>query len=159
VQLWDVSGRPRLVRALRGLRSIKRRRESVTTTAFSPDGRLVAAADMKHTPPAVPYLLGTIAVWNTSGKRLWMTTGHGRISTVTFSPDGRTIAACRDDGSVFLYDSRTGHLERALHPEGSSNLLFTTAAYTPDGKTLATGTAAGIVQLWNAATGAQIGHP
>jgi WD40 repeat protein len=88
-----------------------------------------------------------------------MTTGHGRISTVTFSPDGRTIAACRDDGSVFLYDSRTGHLERALHPEGSSNLLFTTAAYTPDGKMLATGTAAGIVQLWNSATGAQIGHP
>jgi WD40 repeat protein/DNA-binding SARP family transcriptional activator len=159
VQLWDMRGRPRLVRALRGLRSMNGLREAVTTTAFSPDGRMVAAADMNHTPAAVPYLFGTIAVWNISGKRLWLTTGHGRISTVAFSPDGRTIAACRDDGSVLLYDARTGHLKRTLHPEGTSNLLFTTAAYTPDGRMLATGTAAGIVQLWNPVRGAQIGHP
>jgi WD40 repeat protein/DNA-binding SARP family transcriptional activator len=159
VQLWDVKGRPRLVRALRGLRSINGQPEAVTTTAFAPDGRMVAAADMNHTPRGVPYLIGTVAVWNTSGKRLWIATGHGRISTVAFSPDGRTIAACRDDGSVFLYDARTGHLERTLHSEGSGDLYFTTAAYTPDGKMLATGTAAGIVQLWNPTTGAQIGHP
>jgi len=159
VQLWDARGRPRLVRALRGLRSLNGKREAVTTTAFSPDGRMLAAADMNHTPAAVPYLFGTIAVWNISGKRLWLTTGHGRISTVAFSPDGRTIAACRDDGSVLLYDARTGHLKRTLHPEGTSNLLFTTAAYTPDGRMLATGTAAGIVQLWNPVRGAQIGHP
>jgi WD40 repeat protein/DNA-binding SARP family transcriptional activator len=159
VQLWDVRGRPRLVRALHGLRSINGQREAVTTTAFSPDGRSLAAADVNHTPVAVPYQLGTIAVWSTSGKRQWMTTGHGRISTVAFSPDGKTIAACRDNGSVLLYDARTGHLERTLHPEGTSDLLFTTAAYARDGKILATGTAAGIVQLWNPATGAQIGHP
>jgi WD40 repeat protein/DNA-binding SARP family transcriptional activator len=159
VQLWDVTGRPRLVRALRGLRSVNGLREAVTTTAFSPDGRMIGAADMNHTPRAVPYLLGTVAVWSASGKRLWKTTARGRISTVVFSPDGRTIAACRDDGSVLLYDARTGRLERTLHPEGVSNLLFTTAAYTPDGKMLATGTGAGIVQLWNPATGAQIGHP
>ena len=159
VQLWDARGRPRLVRALRGLRSLNGKREAVTTTAFSPDGRMVAAADMNHTPAAVPYLLGTLAVWKTTGKRLWMTTGHGRISAVAFSPDGRTIAACRDDGAVFLYDARTGHLERTLHAEGTGDLFFTTAAYTPDGRMLATGTAAGIVQLWNPATGAQIGHP
>jgi WD40 repeat protein len=160
VQLWDVRGRPRLLRALLGLRSLNGRREAVTTTAFSPDGSMVAAADMNHTPVGVPYLLGAIAVWNTSGTRLWMRTGHDRISTVAFSPDGRTIAACRDDGAVLLYDARTGHLERTLHPEGgTSDLFFTTAAYAPDGKLLATGTAAGIVQLWNPATGAQIGHP
>src|SRR5262249_19241900 len=75
VQLWDVRGRPRLVRALRGLRSINKRREAVTTAAFSPDGRMVAAGDMNHTPAAIPYLLGTIAVWNTSGKRLWLRAG------------------------------------------------------------------------------------
>jgi WD40 repeat protein/DNA-binding SARP family transcriptional activator len=159
VQLWDVRGRPRLVRTLRGLRSVNRRREAVTTTAFSPDGRMVAAGDMNHTPPAVPYLLGTIAVWNTSGKRLWLKSGRGRISSVAFSPDGRTIAASRDDGSVLLYDARTGHRERTLHLEGTGDLYYTTAAFTPDGKLLASGTAAGIVQLWNPTTGAQIGHP
>jgi WD40 repeat protein/DNA-binding SARP family transcriptional activator len=159
VQLWNVRARPRLVRVLRGLRSIGRLREAVTTVAFSPDGRTVAAGDIKHTPRAVPVPYGAIAVWNTSGQRLWMRTGHSRISTVVFSPDGRTIAACLSDGSVGLYDARTGHLERMLHLEGTSDLFFTTAAFTPDGKLLATGTAAGIVQLWNPATGAQIGHP
>ena len=159
VQLWDVTGRPRLVRALRGLRSINKLPEAVTTTAFSPDGGLVAAGDMNLTPKTIPYLFGTIAVWTTSGKRLWLTTRRGRISTVVFSPDGKTIAACRDDGAVLIYDARTGHLERTLHLEGTGNLYFTTAAFSPNGKLLATGTAAGIEQLWNPATGAQIGHP
>jgi WD40 repeat protein/DNA-binding SARP family transcriptional activator len=159
VQLWDVRARPRLVRVLRGLRSIGRLREAVTTVAFSPDGRTVAAGDIKHTPRAVPVPYGAIAVWSTSGKRLWLATGRSRISTVVFSPDGKTIAAGQSDGSVLLYYARTGRLERTLHLEGTSDLFFTTAAFTPDGKLLATGTAAGIVQLWDPATGAQIGHP
>lgn len=159
VQLWDVRGRPRPIRMLRGLRSINRRREAVTTVAFSPDGHTVAAGDIKHTPAAVPTPFGAIAVWNTSGKRLWLTTRHSRISAVLFSPDGKTIAACQSDGSVLLYETRTGRLERTLHLEGTSDLFFTTAAFTPDGKLLATGTAAGIMQLWNPATGAQVGHP
>ena len=159
VQLWDVTGRPTLLRALRGLRSINKYPEAVTTAAFSPDGRLVAAGDINHTADLAPYRLGSVAVWDVrSGKLLWkVTTRHGWVSAVTFSPDGKTIAVAREDGVVLLDNPRTGRTERTLHLEGGG-IGLETAAFAPDG-TLATGTRAGIVQLWNPATGAQIGHP
>ena len=159
VQLWDVTGRPTLLRALSGLRSINKYPEAVTTAAFSPDGRLVAAGDINHTADLAPYRLGSVAVWNVrSGKLLWkVTTRHGWVSAVTFSPDGKTIAVAREDGVVLLDDPRTGRTERTLHLEGGG-IGLETAAFAPDGS-LATGTRAGIVQLWNPATGAQIGHP
>ena len=159
VQLWDVNGPPRFVRALHGLRSINKQPEAVTTTAFSPDGHLVAAGDINHTPGYTPYRFGSVAVWDTSGRRLWMTTNRGWISTVAFSPDGTSIAAAREDGAVLVYDARTGRLERTLRTEGATGLTFQTAAFAPDGRTLATGSWAGIMQLWDPATGAQIGHP
>jgi WD40 repeat protein/DNA-binding SARP family transcriptional activator len=160
VQLWDMHGPPRLVRALQGLRSINKQPEAVTTTAFSPDGHLVAAGDINHVPGADPHRLGSVAVWDTSGRRLWMTTSHlGWITTVVFSPDGTLIAAAREDGAVLVYDARSGRLERTLRTEGATGLTFQTAAFAPDGKTLATGSWAGLVQLWDPATGAQIGHP
>jgi WD40 repeat protein len=159
VQLWDVTGHPTLLRTLRGLRSINEYPEAVTTAAFSPDGRLVAAGDINHTPDQAPYRLGSVAVWDVrSGKLLWKTTTrHGWVSGVTFSPDGKTIAVAREDGVVLLDDPRTGRTERTLHLEGPG-IGFVTAAFASDG-TLATGTRAGIAQLWNPATGAQIGHP
>jgi WD40 repeat protein len=161
VQLWDVNGRPRLVHALRGLRSINQQPEAVTTTAFSPDGRLVAAGDVNHTPGATPYHFGSLAVWNSSGRRLWMTTKHGWISSVQFSPDGKTIAAAREDGTILLYDARTGRIGRTLHSVTLKLVpfQFETTVFAPGGKTLATGTPGGIVQLWSPTTGAQIGHP
>jgi WD40 repeat protein len=131
----------------------------VTTTAFSPDGHLVAAGDIIHTPGYTPYHLGSVAVWDASGRRLWITTKRGWVSTVVFSPDGTSIVAARDDGVVDVYDARSGHLERTLHAEGATGLTFQTAAFAPDGRTLVTGSWAGIVQLWDPATGAQIGHP
>ena len=159
VQLWDVNGVLRPIRALRGLRSINKQPEAVTTVAFSPDGQLVAAGDINHTPGYTPYRFGSVAVWDTSGRRLWITTNRGWITTVVFSPDGTSLAAVREDGTVLVYEARTGSLERRLRTEGATGLTFETAAFAPDGQTLATGSWAGIVQLWNPATGAQIGHP
>jgi WD40 repeat protein len=157
VQLWDVKGPPRLILKLRGLHSINKYPEAATTTAFSPDGRFVAAGDINHTSLLTPYRFGTVALWDArSGKLLWkITTKHGWISAVTFSPDGKTVAAAREDGALLLDDART---ERTLHLEGGGPGGLETAAFAPDG-TLATGTYAGIVQLWNPATGSQIGHP
>jgi WD40 repeat protein/class 3 adenylate cyclase/energy-coupling factor transporter ATP-binding protein EcfA2 len=160
VQLWDVRRTPRLLRALKGLGSINGEEEVVTTATFSPDGRLLAAGDINHTPGATPYRYGTVAVWDVrSGKLLWKErTKRGWISAVPFSPDGKSMAAAREDGTVTIRDPRTGHIDRVLHTTGGGDFTYETAAFAPDG-TLATGTWAGIVQLWNPNSGAGIGHP
>ena len=160
VQLWEVGAQPQLVRRLRGLRSVNGEAEGVSAVAFSPDGRLIAAGDVNHTPGNTPWRYGSVAVWDVdSGKLLWKrTTRHGWVTAVPFSPDGKTIAAAREDGVVLLHDATTGRVARILHLQGGGNLSLVTAAFAPDGM-LATGTWAGIVQLWNPATGKQIGHP
>jgi WD40 repeat protein/class 3 adenylate cyclase len=156
VRLWDVGGQPRFVGALRGLRSTNGQPEVVTEAAFSPDGKLLAAGDINHTPGNTPYRFGTVAVWDVAGRRLlWKTTTKNWISTVAFAPDGKTVAAGREDGSVMLYDARTGKAGRELHVDGGGP---ETSAFAPDG-TLATGNWAGIIQLWNPRTGKQVGHP
>jgi WD40 repeat protein/class 3 adenylate cyclase len=157
VEIWDVQGRPRFERTLKGLGSINKQPEAVTTAAFSPDGSLVAAGDINHTPGMTPYRFGTIAVWNVgTGKLLWKArTKEGWTSTVAFSPDGKTVLAGRENGVVTLYDARTARVKRKLHLRGGGP---ETATFAPDG-TLATGNWAGIVQRWNTDTGAEIGHP
>ena len=88
--------------------------------------------------------------------------GHGgRIWAIAYSPDKRAFASLSGDGTVKLWNARTGREIRTLSIEDAA---FASLAFSPDGKTLATGKASTRVEinantetiLWNVATGERV---
>jgi len=98
------------------------------TTAFSPDGQLLAstAADMQ------------ILVWNvaTGALKLRLPNQPARVTALAFSPDSATLAAGGGDKAVRLIDVASGQVRRKL--EGHRDWVCT-LAFTPDGKAIASG--------------------
>ena len=124
VQLWRGGREPRVVRSLRGMGSVNKEPETVTTVAFSPSGRFVAAGDVNHTPYNVNWRYGTIAVGTPRPARCLEDPQEDRLGDldVSFSPDGKTIAGASESGPVLLYDVATAKSEWTLQPGGKRRL-------------------------------------
>lgn len=159
VSLWAPGREPRLLRSLHGLGPVRKQPEAVETATFSPDGRLLAAGDVAHTPPQNRrYRFGTVAVWDVaSGKLLWkLRTKAGAVTCVAFSHDGTMLAVGRETGTVTLYNPRTGRPGETVHLEAAASPQA--LAFTADG-TLVSGDSSGIIDRWNPGTGQRVGQP
>lgn len=116
-------------------------------TAFSPDGRQVAVAGRG----------GVIAIWNpvtgTLIKRI--TNVPMKVDYLVYKPTGHVLLALSQDGSVNLrsidgtvrmWDSRTGRLLRVIH---ANDMRVSSIAVSNDGNLLATGSIDGSVKIWS----------
>ena len=130
-------------------RTLKSDRVSFRGVAFSPDGRLLAAASDEGSfdPPAW--------LWDpATGKCLHTLTGHtDTVWGVAFSPDGRLLATVSGDKTARLWDPATGQCLRTL--TGHIGPVRGVAFSPPDGQLLATA-AYETVGLWDPATGKQL---
>src|SRR5262249_30992907 len=93
---------------------------------FAPDGRSVAATAGSR-----------VKIWDTARGKEWGTerAGHRRrVSAVAYAPDGRWLVSGRRDGSVRLWDARTG---RQLRGWPGQQKEVSSVAFSPDGRRVA----------------------
>ena len=116
------------------------------STAFSPDGKIVAIGSRD----------GNIYLSDlNTGELKFTLTGHSEdVERVVFSPDGKILASSSYiDETVRIWDVHTGEHKRTLteHTGDIEGLAF-----SPDGKTLASsGSGDGTIRFWDVHTGDQ----
>jgi WD40 repeat protein len=123
-------------------------RDIVFCVAWRPDGRRVASAGSDGG-------VFTVKVWDPETGREEYTIadtrpGGSEFFAVAFHPDGRHLVTGRKDGSVEVWDARTG---REVGTLGTHKQAVRGVAFSPnaDGRHLATASADGEVKVWDAA--------
>jgi len=112
---------------------------AIASVVFSPDGRSLAAADIR----------GTVVLWDVRNRHavgVPLQTHH-LVNSVAYSPDGRILAAGNgDNGSIGLWDVQSHHLIRTLLTGNRGPV--NSVAFAPHRQILAAGSGTGTVQLW-----------
>jgi WD40 repeat protein len=144
---WDVAT-GKEVRRFAGLT------DDIGSVAFSPDGRLVAAASRD----------GRIALWEAStGHDVLYILAHppqpdtarAAAPAIAFMPDGQAVVSAAADDTIRFWDIRTGRERKQFHGPGGG---FRALAVTADGKHLVTGSGDTAVLVWDAAATPQPAH-
>jgi WD40 repeat protein len=124
------------------LQTLEGHTDSVTSVAFSPDGKQIVSGSDDT----------TIKLWDAvTGAVLQTLEGHTYyIRSVAFSPDSKQIVSGSSDKTVKLWDTVTGVVLQTL--EGHTDYVES-VAFSPDGKQIVSGSSDNMVKLWDTVTG------
>jgi WD40 repeat protein len=120
--------------------------------AFSPDGKLLAAAGGVGVNGEAP--LGRIHVWDVESRgqtAVWKNDAY--IFGVSFSPDGALLATGSSRRVAKLWDAKTGEVKASFagHASGVGRPNF-----SPDGRMVATPGHDKVVKLWSVPEGREL---
>ena len=144
LQLWDLTGLD--------LKTIDYRDPSdnfdyIRSTAFSPDGKLIAGAQTTNGRG------GLVRLWDLEGNPRdggfqddKNGTRFSNVASMAFSPDGKTIVSGNEDNTVRLWDLKGNPISQPF--EGHDGQV-TSVAFSPDGKTIVSGSEDNTVRLWD----------
>ncbi|MER6251813.1 hypothetical protein ABT224_10620 [Streptomyces sp. NPDC001584] len=100
--------------------------------AFSPDGRLLANADL---------LLDL--------RDLSLATHDDVVTSLAFAPGGHLLASASWDGTARLWQVTAGHALRPLSALHGHTRFVRCVTFSPDGRTLVTASEDGTARVWN----------
>jgi WD40 repeat protein len=87
------------------------------------------------------------------GHPLLLDVGHTkRVTSLALSPDATELASSSEDGTVRLFNAKTGRLRSEIPVAGE---VFS-VAFSPDGSRLATGSTYNLVKLWDVRTATRL---
>ena len=123
--------------------------------AFSPDGKLLAAAEVDASQPR------PLRVWDVRRRALTDFRGKTAAGSIAFSPDGRLIAAAAIERGTDIRDARTGRLVKRIGIGDFSGQgdFSRSVTFSPGGDLLFVGQYDGRGHLYSTETWRRVGQP
>ncbi|EJF64990.1 WD40 repeat-like protein, partial [Dichomitus squalens LYAD-421 SS1] len=120
---------------------LSRHTDSVSSVAYSPDGRRIVSGSHDT----------MVRIWDAeTGEAILEQSCGSSVRRLALSPDGRHIATALHDSTVRIWDSTTG--EAVCAPLRSHEGSVECIAYSPDGHCIVSGDCNGRVCIWSTET-------